>query len=221
MTPLEEMSYGERSRERTPRILAVDAVMQNAGFTAILQPDILATLWGKWWILAGMGAICVLARGTIGQAAEVPRGPQLALAILDECTAVAAANGYPADPDMLAQHRERYTERGSSLTSSLYRDMMKGAPVEADHIFGDLLDYAQNAAQNAAQNTAQPVPTTSAHRRLRPAQSLRGLAPADPLSCPSWHDQTVCPPIGSPLLVRPPRRTRSGDHGAETGAPAP
>ena len=184
MTPLEEMSYGERSRERTPRILAVDAVMAGAGFTAILQPDILATLWGKWWILAGMGAICVLARGTIGQAAEVPRGPQLALAILDECTAIAAANGYPADPDMLAQHRERYTERGSALTSSLYRDMMKGAPVEADHIFGDLLDYARSAAQNAVQNmagsVARPVPTpllTAAYVQLKVYEASRPQTP--------------------------------------------
>ena len=142
MTPLDEMNYGERSREQTPHIQAVDVEMQNAGFTAILQPDILATLWQKWWILASMGAICILARGAIGQAAAVPHGPALALAILKEATDIASANGYPPNSAMYEQHKARYTERGSVLTSSLYRDMTGGAPVEADHILGDLLNRA-------------------------------------------------------------------------------
>ena len=37
----------------------------------------------------------------------------------------------------------RYTDRNSSLTSSMYRDMTKGFPVEVDHILGDLLDRAE------------------------------------------------------------------------------
>ena len=146
MNPLDEMNYGELSNQQTPRILAVDQLMQGAGFSAILQPDIVATLWQKWWILASMGAICVLTRGTIGQAAEVPRGPELALAILKEATDIATANGYPPNPAMYQQHTARYTERGSTLTSSMYRDMTKGAPVEADHILGDLLDRAKGIA---------------------------------------------------------------------------
>jgi 2-dehydropantoate 2-reductase len=32
------------------------------------------------------------------------------------------------------------TALGSPLTSSMYRDMRKGAPVEVDHILGDLLE---------------------------------------------------------------------------------
>ncbi len=143
MTSLDEMSYGELSQAQTPRILAVSDALGNAGFTAILQPDILATLWQKWWILASMGAICILTRGTIGQAATAPHGRELALAILKEATDIAAANGYPPDPAMYEQHKIRYTERDSILTSSLYRDMIGGAPVEADHILGDLLDHAK------------------------------------------------------------------------------
>ena len=141
-TKLGELSYGERSKQRTPRVEAVDRVMQGAGFEAILQPDILATLWQKWWILASLGSICVLARGTIGQAAEAPRGPEFARAVVGECTAIATANGYVPDGAMLPDHQTRMVEPGSTLTSSMYRDMTKGAPVEADHILGDLLEHA-------------------------------------------------------------------------------
>lgn len=142
-TKLGELSYGERSRERTARIEAINEAMQGAGFEAILQPDILATLWQKWWILASLGSICIVGRGALGQVAEAPRGPGLARDLVRECTDIAAANGYPANQAMLTDHLQRMTEAGSPLTSSMYRDMIKGAPVEADHILGDLLDRAQ------------------------------------------------------------------------------
>ena len=141
-TRLGELSYGELSGERTARIEAVDRMLQVPGIDAILQPDIVATLWQKWWILASLGSICILGRGAIGDVAAAPRGPAFARAVVGECVAIAAKNGYPANPAMLADHLERMSEVGSALTSSLYRDMMRGAPVEADHILGDLLDRA-------------------------------------------------------------------------------
>ena len=145
-TPLQEFSYGELSGERTDRIECVDRTLRDAGFDAVLQPDILATLWQKWWILASLGSICVLARGATGQAAAAPHGLAFERAVVRECTEIAAANGYRANAAMLASHLERITEPGSTLTSSMYRDMIGGAPVEAGHILGDLLDRAGDVA---------------------------------------------------------------------------
>ena len=143
-TMLEELSFGERNGDRSERILAVEQALSHAGFAAILRPDILATLWQKWWILASLGSICILARGTIGQVAAAPRGPEFARSVVQECTKIAAANGYPASETMLADHLRRMEEASSALTSSMYRDMIKGAPVEADHILGDLLQRAKD-----------------------------------------------------------------------------
>ncbi len=145
-TALGELSYGELSGERTERLLAVEREMQGAGFEAILQLDIVATLWQKWWILASIGAVCVLARGTTGQAASAPGGDAFVREVIGECTGIARANGYPPDEAMLADHVRRLLEKSSPLTSSMYRDMIKGAPVEADHVLGDLLARAQGVA---------------------------------------------------------------------------
>ena len=117
--------------------------MRAAGFEAILQPDILDALWQKWVLLASMGAICVLARGNAGQVALAPYGPAFAAAVVAECGAIATANGYPPPGELVTGHAQRMVEPGSTLTSSMYRDMMKGAPVEADHVLGDLLDRAK------------------------------------------------------------------------------
>lgn len=142
ISKLGELSYGERTGERTPRIEAVHAALSGALFDTILQPDILATMWQKWWILSSIGAICILARGTIGETVAAPRGRALIDAVVAEATSIAEANGYPPNPVMLADHMKRVTESGSPLTSSMYRDMIRGAQVEADHILGDLLHRA-------------------------------------------------------------------------------
>ncbi|MDB5401701.1 MAG: apbA, partial [Rhodopila sp.] len=36
------------------------------------------------------------------------------------------------------------TQKGSPLTSSMYRDLQKGSPVEAEQILGDLLHRGQS-----------------------------------------------------------------------------
>jgi 2-dehydropantoate 2-reductase len=139
MSKLGDITYGERSRELTPRIEQIDAELRGAAFDAILAPDVLAAMWQKWYVLASMNIICILARGTIGEVTAAPHGAEHARAAVDECVAIATANGYTPAPAPLAAHVTRMTEANSKLTSSMYRDLMKGAPVEADHVLGDLL----------------------------------------------------------------------------------
>ncbi|RRA48478.1 ketopantoate reductase family protein [Acidipila sp. EB88] len=146
-TTLGELCFGalpgweQGAAERT-RLEWIAEELTVPGFVLKHVDDVLAAMWQKWWILASLGTICVLARGSVGDAAAVPYGPETARAIVQECVQIAAANGYPADAAMLGGHMQRVCEVGSALTSSMYRDMTKGAPVEADPILGDLLERA-------------------------------------------------------------------------------
>ncbi len=96
-------------------------------------------MWEKWVQLAGIGAATGLLRGTIGDIAAVPGGAEVTLGLLHECAAVASACGHVPSPAFLAQQTAALTAQGSQLTSSMYRDLLKNAPVEVDHILGDLL----------------------------------------------------------------------------------
>ena len=136
---LHDLNYGERDKSVTKRIEAIDAVMRDTGFEANLKPDILAFMWQKWTLLAAMGAITCLLRGSVGAVAAAPGGLETARAMAAECVAIAAANGYAPAEAFHAVMMKRLTEAGSPLTASMYRDMQKGARVEADHILGDLL----------------------------------------------------------------------------------
>lgn len=147
LSKLGDVTFGERNREHTPRIERLHAELSGALFDVILSPDVLAAMWHKWYILASLNTICILPQGTVGEVVAVPSGLDFANAAIDECIAIATANGYPPPPDLIAWDRKRITLPGSDLTSSMYRDMTKNAPVEADHIIGDLL--ARGTSHNA------------------------------------------------------------------------
>jgi 2-dehydropantoate 2-reductase len=71
---------------------------------------------------------------------RAPGGAGLSIDALNESGAVAAACGYKPLEKVLSRHAAAMTTPGSSLTSSMYRDLRKGAPVENDHILGDFIE---------------------------------------------------------------------------------
>ena len=140
LADFQQLVYGERNGETTPRLQMLDTTLQGAGFDARLSTDITQAMWEKWVQLASLGAITCLMRGTIGEIVAVPGGADLALKVLDESAAVATACGHKPSEALLARHAAAMTARGSPLTSSMYRDLRKGAAVEADHILGDFIE---------------------------------------------------------------------------------
>jgi 2-dehydropantoate 2-reductase len=140
LADFQQLAYGERNGETTPRLQTLAPTLQGAGFDAHLSTDIMQAMWEKWVQLASLGAINCLMRGTIGEIVAVPGGAELSLKVVDESAAVATACGHKPSEVLLARHAAAMTAPGSPLTSSMYRDLRKGAPVEADHILGDFIE---------------------------------------------------------------------------------
>ena len=139
LTDTQELIFGERNGTVTPRLEALDAMLQGGGFEARLSTCILPSMWEKWVMLASVGAITCLMRGAIGEVVAAPGGSGIVLRILDEATAIATACGYKPSPEFRARWVPQMTAPGSAMTSSMYRDLRKGARVEVDQILGDLL----------------------------------------------------------------------------------
>jgi 2-dehydropantoate 2-reductase len=140
LADFQRLVYGERNGESTPRLKALDATLQGAGFDARLSPEIMQAMWEKWVQLASLGAITCLMRGTIGEIVAAPGGTKLLIDVVNESVAVATACGYKPSEKVLSRHAAAMTAPGSLLTSSMYRDLRKGAPVEADQILGDFIE---------------------------------------------------------------------------------
>jgi len=141
MTPMQKLIYGERSGELTPRIRTLDEALRDASFDTELSTTINQAMWQKWVMIASLGLVTCLLGGPIGEVNSVPDGEQTALQAVDECAAIAKACGFPFPPPLLERLHKQATTKDSKLTSSMYRDLQKGAPVEADTILGDLLDH--------------------------------------------------------------------------------
>lgn len=143
-TQLDELTFGFRphSAATTARSAQIREALTVFGFSTIESPDVIGAMWQKWWFLAAIGTTCLLAGGSLGEARRSPGGDLFTRAVLDECMAVAAANGFPPLPSLVEEMRNRFGDPESTMTSSLYRDMNAGTAVESDQILGDFLRRA-------------------------------------------------------------------------------
>jgi 2-dehydropantoate 2-reductase len=144
LTDTHRLVYGERKGGNSPRMSALHEAMQGATFEARTSENILQDMWEKWVLLASLGAATCLMRGNIGEI-EAIGGADLSRAILSECSAISTACGYAPGAAFLARTEKVLTTRGSNLTSSMYRDLSKNAPVEVDQILGDLLERGRKS----------------------------------------------------------------------------
>jgi 2-dehydropantoate 2-reductase len=145
LNALQELAYGEMDGSASPRMETLNRTMQGGGFDARPSRTIAREMWEKWILLATLGGITCLMRGTIGAVVAAPCGVDFARAFLDEVATVVGAVGVKPSEAFLTATMATVTQPGSPLTSSMYRDLLKGRPVEADQILGDLLARAQAA----------------------------------------------------------------------------
>lgn len=144
LASMQELTYGALDPTAPgARLGEVDVALQDAGFTARLSGSVVAAMWQKWVMLASAGALNVLLRGTVGEIVAVPDGVSIAREMVAETVAIAAAAGQPLSAGAWRRIADMVTEPGSSFTTSMYRDLLAGRPVESDAIIGDLLVRAE------------------------------------------------------------------------------
>src|SRR6266403_1063036 len=115
LADFQQLVYGERNGETTPRLQTLDATLKGGGFDARLSTDIMQEMWEKWVQLASLGAITCLMRGAIGEIVAVPGGADLSLKVLDESAAVATACGHKPSEALLSRHAAAMAAPGSAL----------------------------------------------------------------------------------------------------------
>lgn len=139
LAPMQDLVYGELDGSETPRMRKLDAFMQGAGFDARLSTAVHREMWEKWILLAAVGAMTCLMRGPIGEIEACPGSTDFTLALLDEVVAIVRAVGVPPSEAFVTAARQQVTAKGSPFASSMYRDVLRGRPVEVENILGDLL----------------------------------------------------------------------------------
>ena len=149
LTELQDLAYGEMDNARSERVSRLDEFMQGAGFEARISQSIALEMWQKWTLLATLGGVTSLMRGNTGEIEAAHGGREFLTKFLNEVVSVIQAVGTPLGEAFIAATTEALLKPGAPTTSSLYRDLQDGNPVEADQILGDLLQRAAKAGSRA------------------------------------------------------------------------
>jgi 2-dehydropantoate 2-reductase len=109
------------------------------GIDAVYPDNIIAAMWEKWFFIAALASSTCLMRAPVGDIVRAEGGAQFMSKLLDECIAVATANGFPPQPPTLEFARSFINDASSKITASMLRDIQRGGQIEADQIVGDII----------------------------------------------------------------------------------
>jgi 2-dehydropantoate 2-reductase len=167
LNPIQSLNFGERDGKMSDRVRTIAEMMASGKFGSVASEHIIQEMWEKWVFLASLAASTCLMRTSVGNILASPGGKDFILGMLDECKAVATAEGYAPRAPFLERTLGMLTTEGSQLTASMFRDIKAGAPVEADHVIGDLI--ARGDADKV------PVPRLrTAYTHLKAYEKQRG-----------------------------------------------
>jgi len=125
----------------TTHMVAPDWVVKMfryAGFDSYScsAPEAESLLWGKLCVNCGINALTGLLRVENGKLLERPDATELMVRAAEECAAVARAKGIPVPFDNPEAQVRDVARSTAANRSSMYQDILRGAPTECDAIYG-------------------------------------------------------------------------------------
>lgn len=145
LEPPASITFGERDGRNSAIVQAFAQACQRAGIDHKASPHIIQEQWIKLSYLATLAAATCLMRSGSGEIARSAGGPEFITALHEECLALARAAGHPIPEHACHIARMALLNPKAETKASMLRDLEAGAPVEADHIIGDLITRAQHA----------------------------------------------------------------------------
>jgi 2-dehydropantoate 2-reductase len=145
LQPMQSLTFGERDGRMSERVRAIADVFASGNFGSVASEQIIQDMWEKWVFLSSLAASTCLMRTAVGNILAAPGGKDFLLGMVDEVTAIATAAGHTPRGPFAERTRTMLTTEGSAMTASMFRDVKVGAPVEADHVIGDLIARAEAA----------------------------------------------------------------------------
>ena len=143
---------GEPSGQETPRVQALAALLQRAGFAATVSPQIQKDIWFKLWGNMTVNPISAFTGATTDRILddELVRG--FISAVMLEAKAIGARIGIPIDQQ--PEDRHAVTRKLGAFKTSMLQDVEAGKPVE--------LDALVTVVRELGQKTGVATPFTDA-----------------------------------------------------------
>ena len=126
-----------------PRLAPLQEILFRGGFKLEVLEDVAALIWGKLAINAAINPLTALLKMPNGEVISRPSARQLSADLAREVAAVAQAQGIhlpSTDPVAIS---EGVAEKTAENYSSMYQDILRGAPTEIDAICGAVVQAGE------------------------------------------------------------------------------
>ena len=159
---------GEPSGQATPRVQALHALLQQAGFNATLSPQIQKDIWFKLWGNMTVNPISAITAATSDRLLDDDLVRGFMSNVMREAKAIGERIGIPIAQE--PEDRHAVTRKLGAFKTSMLQDVQAGKPVE--------LDALVSAVRELGQMTGVDTPFTDALLGLsRLHASMLGLYP--------------------------------------------
>ncbi|HWE73696.1 MAG TPA: ketopantoate reductase family protein [Stellaceae bacterium] len=137
------ITFGEQNGTMSERIAAIKALFDRSSVVAAAVPDIMTGMWEKLVHLATVAGATAVMRANLGEIARTNEGAALMIELLETNAAIATRAGFAPSVGFLDEYRALLSDRQSTNTASMLRDIENKGQIEADHIIGYLLNKAR------------------------------------------------------------------------------
>lgn len=140
---IHEMTVGVNASERNSEWFSqLLSCLRQGDMVVRDSADISQELWEKFVFINTLAAVTCLVQASIGEILRLDHGRQLIESVLQECQQVAQACGFAVSRRANKLARDAFFAADSSFTASMFRDMQAGLPIEAQALFGHLIQRA-------------------------------------------------------------------------------
>jgi len=142
---LNKIVFGEYPTGASPRTDRVRDVLQRAGVTAEVHPDIRVPLWEKFVVLAATGGAMAMTRLPLGPIRECPETSAFFRTVIEETVAVGRALGIPLPVDCVDRHWVLLSGLDRMVRGSMSHDILAGRRLELEALNGAVVRLGRQA----------------------------------------------------------------------------
>ena len=144
---------GELNKSRSDRLLAMNDLMARADMAPVVEPDIMATIWGKFVHNCGINAICAITDLRPGHIQDVQDVDEFQTHIINEVLAFVEAKRITLpDPDPLKTIKTYCAEKFHRV--SMVQHLNRGRLTEIDSLNGYVVRESEKIGLSAPYNDA-------------------------------------------------------------------
>ena len=151
-------SIGAYGRIDQSRLLLLKTIFENAGFSTVVDNDVLRQIWQKLIINAGINALTAILNVPNGHLAESENSRQIMRSLVCEAVSVAESQGFTFDRELCCEKCIEVARNTAANISSMLQDIRAGRPTEIGGINGRIIELGERAGV--------PVPVNNAVTRL-------------------------------------------------------